>query len=76
MTSPDFSVLILGTYSTSHPSVPSRWTSLFALLTTVLNSYSSVKHELMNMGKVDLLLLQTEFDLLQQLVKILENFDT
>ena len=48
----------------------------FALLTTVLNSYSSVKHELVDMGRVYLLLLLTEFDLLQQLVKFLETFDT
>ena len=56
--------------------VPTRWTSLFALLTTVYHSYSSIKRGLIEMNSIDLFLLQSEINLLGELVKFLSCFDT
>ena len=67
---------------TSHPAkklaqeVPTRWTSLFALLSTVYHSYSSIKHELIEMNSIDLFLLQSELNLLGDLVNFLDAFDS
>jgi hypothetical protein len=66
---------------TSHPAkklaqeVPTRWTSLFALLSTVYHSYSAIKHELIEMNAMDLFLLQSELNLLGDLVNFLGAFD-
>ena len=56
--------------------VPTRWTSLFALLSTVYHSYSSIKHELIEMNSIDLFLLQSELNLLGDLVNFLDAFDS
>ena len=54
---------------------PTRWTSLYKLLTTVHDSYSGIKEVLVEMDKPSLFLLKTEIATLAELIKFLKEFD-